>query len=228
MRYVLSDVHGEYDLFVKLLEKLKFSSEDEMYICGDMIDKGEDSIRLIKYISSFPNIHCVIGNHEFAFLGMYHSIMEVITENFDIVLTQLRTYYPKDGYMLDWDLIDWIEALPSYIEEKDFICVHAGVPIDENGKLVPLKDADIKELVYDRRFKNTNIVHKSPKCVFFGHTPTESICGENKIIKYKREGIDVPKSIRDYYKVHLDMGAWKSGVLSCLCIDTLEEIYVHK
>lgn len=46
MKYIVSDVHAEYELFVRLLERISFSEEDEMYICGDIIDKGEDSIKL--------------------------------------------------------------------------------------------------------------------------------------------------------------------------------------
>ncbi len=40
MLYVCSDIHGEYDLFVKMLQRINFSSMDEMIICGDIIDKG--------------------------------------------------------------------------------------------------------------------------------------------------------------------------------------------
>lgn len=54
MRYCISDLHGKYELFQKLLNVIHFSEKDTMYICGDIIDKGENSIRLAKYISSFP------------------------------------------------------------------------------------------------------------------------------------------------------------------------------
>lgn len=37
--YFVSDIHGEYDLFMRLLDEIKFSSDDEMIICGDAIDK---------------------------------------------------------------------------------------------------------------------------------------------------------------------------------------------
>ena len=68
MRYCISDVHGEYELFATLLEKIKFSDNDEMYICGDIIDKGPSPLRLLKYVFSKPNIHTIIGNHEYDFL----------------------------------------------------------------------------------------------------------------------------------------------------------------
>ena len=46
MKYIVSDVHAEYELFVRLLERISFSGEDEMYICGDIIDKGASSVML--------------------------------------------------------------------------------------------------------------------------------------------------------------------------------------
>ena len=53
MIYCISDVHGEYELFQKLIEKINFSNNDKMYICGDIIDKGINSIELAKYIFFF-------------------------------------------------------------------------------------------------------------------------------------------------------------------------------
>lgn len=48
MIYCVLDVHGEYELFRKLIEKIKFSNNDKMYICSDIIDKDESSIKLAK------------------------------------------------------------------------------------------------------------------------------------------------------------------------------------
>ena len=226
MVYCISDVHGEYELFKKLIERINFSKNDKMYICGDIIDKGESSIKLAKYIFSFSNIYCIMGNHELAFLKYYHSILQTSPEDFDDVLKKLQNYFPEDGRLLDWDLVDWFDSLPSYIVEKDFICVHAGIPLDESQQLLPLSEVSVEQLVHDRRFKDPSVIHKSPKCVFFGHTQTDCICGENKILGYRRNN-DVPaKSISDFYKVHLDTGSWSNGVLGCFCVNTCKTIYV--
>lgn len=228
MRYVISDIHGEYGLFVKLLDKIHFSEKDEMYVCGDILDKGESPVRLAKYISSFPNIHCILGNHEFAFLQRYHAVLQTSPEDFDAVLRQLQSYFPADGELLDWDLLDWLDSLPAYIEEADFICVHAGIPTDAEGKLLPLSLVQVEELIYDRYFKDPGTVHKSPPCVFFGHTQTYAVCGENRILGYRRDRRTPVNSVSDYYKVHLDTGAWNSGVLGCFCMDTCKAVYVRK
>lgn len=228
MKYVISDIHGEYELLISLLERIGFSAKDSLYVCGDIIDKGPESIRLAKFISKLENAYCIIGNHEYAFLKFYHSILESSPDNFDEALKKLQDYFPEDGHLLDWDLVDWLDSLPPYIEEDEFICVHAGIPIDESGLLRPLPEVDVEQLVHDRRFKEPRVIHKSPKCVFFGHTQTDCICGENKILGYRKDKSTVPNSISDYYKIHLDTGSWSNGVLGCFCIDTLKAFYVNK
>lgn len=47
MIYIASDIHGEYDLFMRLLERIRFTEQDEMIVCGDAIDKGTGSVRLL-------------------------------------------------------------------------------------------------------------------------------------------------------------------------------------
>ena len=32
MNYAISDIHGEYDQFVQLLEKIRFSDNDTLYV----------------------------------------------------------------------------------------------------------------------------------------------------------------------------------------------------
>ncbi len=62
--YICSDLHGQYDLFMQLLDKISFSENDIMYVLGDIIDRGPDSIKLLQEIISHPNIICLLGNHE--------------------------------------------------------------------------------------------------------------------------------------------------------------------
>ena len=228
MRYVVSDLHGEYDLFLKLLERLKFTSGDTMYVCGDVVEKGTQSIRLAKHLKKMPNVKCIVGNHEYAFLKHYWALMQNSPSDFDALLRELQRYFPDDGELLNWEIIDWFESLPYYIEEEDFICVHAGAPLDREGRVLPLDTATPEQLVYDRSFKGADTVVKESKCVFFGHTPTSAVThGACRILTYLREGRE-GKHISDYYKIHLDMGTDMSGVLGCFCIDTCTPTYVER
>ena len=40
--YVISDLHGCLKEFEAMLEKIEFSEYDEMYIAGDVCDRGKD------------------------------------------------------------------------------------------------------------------------------------------------------------------------------------------
>ena len=227
MTYIISDIHGEYDLFIKLLEKIKFSASDKLYICGDIVEKGDHSIKLAKMISRLPNAKCIVGNHEYAFLKYDWALMQESPSDLDEILRKLQAYFPDDGYLLDWELVDWFEALPYYIEEEAFICVHAGVPLDSEGFILPLEKATPEQLVYDRTFKEETVLPKDGKCVFFGHTPTINMGWESKIKPYLRESARGDR-VSGYYKIHLDLGTWMSGVLGCFSIETCQTFYVQK
>ena len=78
--YVMSDVHGESDRFRKILKYIHFSSDDVLYIIGDVIDRGDDGILLLREIMDQSNMKLILGNHELMFLNATArnaSLMEV-------------------------------------------------------------------------------------------------------------------------------------------------------
>ena len=230
MKYIVSDIHGEYDLFIKLLKKINFSKNDNMIICGDIIEKGKESIKLLKYVKNKPNIIFIIGNHENDFLRYYKSIIKNHKSNLseDELLIKINSYLPVEESKLDWDDLLWLERCPYFFEDDNYICVHAGICLNKNNEIINPADNDIKVLVYDRSFKEPNLVVNNSKCVFYGHTPTSYLINKHRIIAYKRKGVDIVRSVKDYYKVHLDCGTYFSGVLGCFCIDNCKAYYVEK
>ena len=54
--YVVSDLHGQYDLFVRGLERIGFSGADKLYVIGDAIDRGPDGIKILQKISFLRTI----------------------------------------------------------------------------------------------------------------------------------------------------------------------------
>ena len=65
MTYAVSDIHGEYEKFTQLLDKLNFSDRDEMYVLVNSLDYGEKSIELINDLSMRYNVLSIAGEHEF-------------------------------------------------------------------------------------------------------------------------------------------------------------------
>ena len=77
MTYCMSDLHGEKDLFDKMLEKIQFSSLDHLYILGDVIDRGPHGVELLEQIMASDNITMLLGNHEqmcLSTLGLHQEI----------------------------------------------------------------------------------------------------------------------------------------------------------
>lgn len=226
MDYCVSDIHGYYELFCRLLDKIRFGGGDKLYVLGDVIDKGPDSIRLAKLLFSMSNAYCIAGNHEYDFLKYYRAMMRQ-TEDYDWVLEKLRGYF-IDGKLLDWETVDKFDLLPFYIETSEFIGVHAGVPF-RDGMLLPPEDARPERLVYDRIFKESNVLPKGEKCILYGHTPVRYLTGKDKILLYPRVGTAKDsQNIADYCKVHLDTGVALSGVLGCFAVNNCQCFYVNE
>lgn len=69
--YVCSDIHGMYDSYMKLLDRIKLTSDDILYVLGDVIDRGEDGLRIIDDIMRRDNVKLFLGNHELFLLDTF-------------------------------------------------------------------------------------------------------------------------------------------------------------
>ena len=48
MRYIVADIHGCYQQYQMLLEKIQFSEKDELYVLGDVVDRGPEPIKVLQ------------------------------------------------------------------------------------------------------------------------------------------------------------------------------------
>ena len=67
--YAVSDIHGQLNTFKAGLEAIGFAPEDYLYVIGDAIDRGPDSVGLLEMIMGSPNMDLIMGNHEFMMLN---------------------------------------------------------------------------------------------------------------------------------------------------------------
>lgn len=67
--YVISDIHGQYIAYEKMLRLIHFGSEDTLYVLGDVIDRGPDGIHIIEDIMRRDNVCMILGNHELMLLN---------------------------------------------------------------------------------------------------------------------------------------------------------------
>lgn len=79
--YVVADIHGQYELFVDLLEQINIQNFDELYVIGDTIDRGKNPIKVLQKLMEMPNVICLAGNHELQALECLDFLRKEITES---------------------------------------------------------------------------------------------------------------------------------------------------
>ena len=57
MIYCMADLHGERNFFLRMLEQIRFSDTDHLYILGDVIDRGTGGVDMLEQIAE--NRKCI-------------------------------------------------------------------------------------------------------------------------------------------------------------------------
>ncbi|HMB00113.1 MAG TPA: metallophosphoesterase [Spirochaetota bacterium] len=109
----IGDVQGCYDELVLLLAELNPEKEDRVIFLGDLINRGPQPVKVLRLV--YHNYESLMGNQEINYLKHYQDVKKY------------NEIYQKIGEKIH----KWISRLPFYIEEDNFIAVHAGL---EPGK----------------------------------------------------------------------------------------------
>lgn len=62
MTYAVGDIHGYYDKYKELLERIYFSDDDTLYVLGDILDRGPESLRVLEDMAGRYNVIPIIGD----------------------------------------------------------------------------------------------------------------------------------------------------------------------
>ena len=76
MVWVIGDIQGCHDSFMRLLKEIKFKPKrDTLWIAGDLVNRGEDSLSTLRYLYKIRNsVEIVLGNHDLALIAAYLGI----------------------------------------------------------------------------------------------------------------------------------------------------------
>jgi len=240
MKYTISDIHGMFDKFLQLLEKINFSDTDELYIIGDVIDRGPKPVETIEYIMGKPNMHLLMGNHEHMMLTWNNAYLQRRTEPYEL-LEAKRVWMLNGGKVtlkqfqkLSLEnkirIIRFLIRCPYYVIIDKFILVHSGIRVDAKFKDTSveeiMKQQSVEDLLESRGiFYNNKAIEAYT--IIFGHTPTEFICKDRKENCLSPLNIWHDRTFKD--KIGIDCGACfekDGGMLACLRLDDMQEFYV--
>ena len=229
--YACSDLHGRFDLFKSIQNFLQ--PEDKLYIIGDVFDRGPDGWKIYKAIKEDPRIILLMGNHEkLAARGLIDRMVHPPLGDWEYSLwvdqnggyttfEDICKDYPNEKFR---ELIIELNSLPysaKYINQDgiEITMVHSGsMSVWDEDKIWDRKHLN------ETKWKGTDY-----EMIVHGHTPIELIIDD-----WWKSGNPLLQEVKDYevgsalwycdnHKVCLDTGAYWTGVIVVLDLDTFDE-----
>ncbi len=181
----VSDIHGNLPFFRALLDKIALTPEDILVLVGDLLEKGQESLTLLRYVMDLCRTHTVYplcGNCDglvyrffqgdeldrrfFSFYLPQHpeSTLRQLareggfdqTDDLPRLRADLRSAYPEEWRFLS--------RMPTILETEHLVFVHGGVPSLDH----------MDQLDRWRCMKNDDFLgqgHAFDKWVIVGHWP---------------------------------------------------------
>ena len=181
----VSDIHGNLPFFRRLMEKVCLTPEDVLVLVGDMLEKGEHSLPLLRHLMALSRTHTLYplsGNCDSLVLRFFQS-EELDGRFFSSYLPQhpestLRQLAREGGFDQTDDLPRlradlrrafpeqwaWLRGLPTILETGRLVFVHGGVP-----SLTGMEKLDRWKCEKNDDFLSQG--HRFDKWVIVGHWP---------------------------------------------------------
>lgn len=127
--YAIGDIQGCYKEFKLALKKVNFNlDEDYLWLVGDLINRGPDSLKLLKHIYKIKErTHIVLGNHDLHFLACFYGQRKLAKADTISKLMQSKKSLKYAKFLMEQPLIFKKEIIFKN-KSKKVIMVHAGIP----------------------------------------------------------------------------------------------------
>ena len=228
--FVMSDIHGCYREYRRLLQIIRFREEDMLYVIGDCVDKGDAPMELLKDMMARPNVVPLMGNHDLEALVILRRLDEVRAdgEEPDSAFVESVKDWLMDGGQPTLNgflelpfgerqgILAYLETFFPYLEieagGKRYLLVHGGLePFVPERKI---EDYDILQLLlsrpdYEKRYFRD-------RYTVTGHTPTPVVQKGNR-----------GAVIRKNNHLAIDCGCVYGYRLAAVCLETGREYYVY-
>ncbi|CZF84059.1 Bis(5'-nucleosyl)-tetraphosphatase, symmetrical [Grimontia celer] len=150
--YLVGDIQGCFDDLNALLKEASFDpSSDHLYIAGDLVARGPDSLAVLRFVKSLgEHGHTVLGNHDLHLLAVSEGIMK--PKGKDKTLPILEADDREE-------LLEWLRQQPLLIhveqangESPGFVMTHAGIPPVWNIKTAKKHAKEVESVLRSDRY----------------------------------------------------------------------------
>ena len=168
--YLIGDLQGCNAPLQRLLDEIDFSpSRDTLYLLGDLVNRGPDSLAVLRRLRALgETAQCLLGNHDLHLLAVWQGIRP---QGKSDTLTQILAA-PDCS-----DLLDWLRYRAMAINAHGWLMVHAGVLPQWSAEQTLKLAGEVEQALRDSHFKDF-------LSTVFGNTPTqwkESLQGHDRL-----------------------------------------------
>lgn len=225
MIYVMSDIHGCYDKYKLMMDKIKFTEDDTLYILGDVVDRGPHGMKVLLDIADKENVILFKGNHDLQAGILLSNLSMLDSDKCSKDLVDLYGIWLSDGGE---------STLKEYLELSDEERVSV---INVIGKAKLSMEIEVAGCRY-------HLSHTIPEIEkvadFASWTEEDFVMGEPNYEKmyFKDKFMITGHSLtclidknytgriwRKNNHIAIDCGAVYGMRLGCLCLDTMTEYY---
>ena len=121
--YAIGDIQGCMKQLKKLLKEIRFNAKkDTLWFCGDLVNRGPDSLETLRFIKQLgKSAAVVLGNHDLHLLAIAHGTGTCRRKD---------TLHPILEAADKEELLSWLiqQPLVHTDERLGYMMVHAGIP----------------------------------------------------------------------------------------------------
>ncbi len=145
--YLVGDLHGCLSELQHLLEQAQFDpTQDTLWLTGDLIARGPNSLETLKFIHELgDSARVVLGNHDLHLLATAEGFARVKEK--DKVTPILKSTEGKH-------FLEWLRHQPLLQEHDEFVVAHAGLSPDWDLVTARECNAEITHILQSAHYRD--------------------------------------------------------------------------
>ncbi len=117
--YAVGDIQGCFDALQRLLRRVRFSPRDRLWLAGDLVNRGPDSLAVLRWARSMGGrVTAVLGNHDLHLLAVSYGLGPKKHRD---TLAPILEAPDRD------ELLGWLRRQKLMHRELGYVMVHAGL-----------------------------------------------------------------------------------------------------
>jgi bis(5'-nucleosyl)-tetraphosphatase (symmetrical) len=142
--YAIGDVQGCYDELQDLLRHISFDADnDTLWFAGDLVNRGPNSLEVLRFVKGLPSAVVVLGNHDLHLLSIANGHPFKDHALHDVLVAPDRD-----------ELMQWLREQPllHYDKKLGYALVHAGIPPQWSLKQAIRHAAEVEQVLQSERY----------------------------------------------------------------------------